>query len=69
MILLLMHISQFVLLIFWLKIDQIVTLVNWMEKSDKVFNNLPRRTYQYKQPKNILSSLKKRLTTLEWLDS
>ena len=59
MILLLMHISQFVLLIFWLKIDQIVTLVNWMEKSDKVFNNLPRRTYQYKQPKNILSSLKK----------
>ena len=59
MILLLMHISQFVLLIFWLKIDQIVTLVNWMEKSDKVFNNLPRRTYQYKQPKNTLSSLKK----------
>ena len=54
-----MHISQFVLLRFWLKIDQIVTLVNWMEKSDKVFNNLPRRTYQYKQPKNTLSSLKK----------
>ena len=35
MILLLMHISQFVLLRFWLKIDQIVTLVNWMEKCDK----------------------------------
>ena len=33
MILLLMH--QFVLLRFWLKIDQMVTLVNWMEKYDK----------------------------------
>ena len=33
MILLFMH--QFVLLRFWLKIDQMVTLVNWMEKYDK----------------------------------